>query len=298
MIALLVFVEIKIAREPVLPPRLFKDRSKVALMLYTFLLAMSFQSINFHMAIYNQMVRDNSATMSGVRMLPMPLTLSIFSISSGRFIALTGKYKIPLSLGAALVTTCVGLLSILDTDTSWGRKLSYHHRQSHQVMLIMLLLSLEVYGTVAIGGAGFGCIFVGTSIAAQASVEKRDIGNYLYETLLSFGIQAYLCCLAVMLGLNTFIRMVGSTLGLAVADAFLKVGLERRLPLAIPPDYVSDILNSPETIHGSLPVEYIDAAKQAYADSLKDVWHVTSGFVGLGLSPIITRMVIFCIILT
>lgn len=108
----------------------------------------------------------------------------------------------------------------------------------------------------------------------------------------------YAAYIAVMLGLNTFMRMVGSTLGLAVADALLKVGLERRLPLAIPPDYVSDILNSPETIHGSLPVEYIEAAKQAYADSLKDVWHVTTGFVGLGLSPIITRMMIFCIILT
>lgn len=104
--------------------------------------------------------------------------------------------------------------------------------------------------------------------------------------------------LAVIVGLNTFMRLVGSTLGIAVADALLKMGLEKRLPLAIPLDYVSDILNSPETIHGTLPVEYIEAAKQAYADSLKDVWHVSSGFVGLGLSPMITRMMIFCKILT
>ncbi|KAJ8662541.1 hypothetical protein O0I10_001502 [Lichtheimia ornata] len=239
LIALLVFVEIKVAREPVLPPRLFKDRTIVVLLLFTFFVALCYQSMNFHMAIYFQVVRDNSATMSGVRMLPMQLTLSISSISSGRFIAMTGKYKILLSLGSALIATCMGLLSILDINTIWG----------------------QIYGTVAIGGAGFGCIFVSTNISAQASVEKRDI--------------------AVIVGLNTFMRLVGSTLGIAVADALLKMGLEKRLPLAIPLDYVSDILNSPETIHGTLPVEYIEAAKQAYADSLKDVWHVSSGFVGL-----------------
>lgn len=179
MIALLVFVEIKVAREPVLPPRLFKDRAIVVLLLFTFFVALCYQSMNFHMAIYFQVVRDNSATMSGVRMLPMQLTLSISSISSGRFIAMTGKYKILLSLGSALIATCMGLLSILDINTIWGRKLLYHQKQTRQaIMLIMfLLLSLEIYGTVAIGGAGFGCIFVSTNISAQASVEKRDIGN-------------------------------------------------------------------------------------------------------------------------
>lgn len=86
-----------------------------------------------------------------------------------------------------------------------------------------------------------------------------------------------------MIGLNTFVRLVGSTLGLAIASALLNSGLERRLPLAIPTTYVSDILNSPEAIHGSLPVEYVETVQQVYADSLKDIWHVISGLAGLGM---------------
>lgn len=86
-----------------------------------------------------------------------------------------------------------------------------------------------------------------------------------------------------MIGLNTFVRLVGSTLGLAIASALLNSGLESRLPLAIPTTYVDDILNSPEAIHGSLPVEYVEAVQQVYADSLKDIWHVISGLAGLGM---------------
>ncbi|KAI7885783.1 MFS general substrate transporter [Lichtheimia hyalospora FSU 10163] len=239
LVALLVFVEIKVAVEPVLPPRLFKNRSVVAILLCTFFVSMCFQSMIFHMAIYFQVVRDDTATMSGLRMLSMQFTLSIFTISAGRFIAVTGKYKFLLYVGSALVATGIGLLSLLDISTSWG----------------------QIYGTLAIGGAGFGLMFIATNISAQASVEKRDI--------------------AVMVGLNSFMRLVGSTLGLAIASALFNSGLENGLPLAVPINYVNDILDSPEAIHGSLPVEYIQAVKQVYADSLKNIWHVTSGLGGL-----------------
>lgn len=138
-------MEIKVAVEPVLPPRLFKNRSVVALLLCTFFISLSFQAVNFHMAIYFQVVRGDSATSSGLRMLASQLGLTVTTISTGRFIAVTGRYKVLLSIGSALVATAIGLLSLLDTNTSWLRKKWCCQIQSCQAILILFIVLRDLW---------------------------------------------------------------------------------------------------------------------------------------------------------
>ncbi|KAI8884005.1 MFS general substrate transporter [Backusella circina FSU 941] len=153
MIGLLVLVEKKFAKEPLMPPRLFKNRSVVSVLLTNWFFGIAFFSIVYYLPIYFQVVRNDSATWSGIRLIPMQMVLCTLSTLSGIAISKTGIYKPFINVGVALLTLCVGLISLFDQTTPFSR----------------------VYGTTVIGGAGLGCIFSTAIIALQASVEPKDI---------------------------------------------------------------------------------------------------------------------------
>ena len=91
------------AKEPVLPPRLFKNRvfSISSTMAFVVGFAM-FGSITF-LPLYLQVVDGVSPTLSGVRLLPMVGGLLLTSIGSGQIISRTGRYKVFPILGTALM---------------------------------------------------------------------------------------------------------------------------------------------------------------------------------------------------
>ena len=100
------------AKEPVLPPRLFKNRvfSISSTMAFVVGFAM-FGSITF-LPLYLQVVDGVSPTLSGVRLLPMVGGLLLTSIGSG-IISRTGRYKVFPILGTALMALGLYLLSRL-----------------------------------------------------------------------------------------------------------------------------------------------------------------------------------------
>jgi hypothetical protein len=93
MIGLLVLVESKFAKEPLLPPRLFKNRSVVSVLLTNWFFGIAFFSIVYYLPIYFQVVRNDSATWSGIRLIPMQMVLCTLSTVSGIGISKTGIYK-------------------------------------------------------------------------------------------------------------------------------------------------------------------------------------------------------------
>ncbi|CEG62906.1 hypothetical protein RMATCC62417_00146 [Rhizopus microsporus] len=152
LVAILYYVETKVA-EPLMPPRLFKNRSVVAVLLTNWLLGMTFFSMLYYLPVYFQVVRGDSATWSGIRLIPMQLFLSVIATVVGFFISKSGIYKPLPPIGMALLTICVGLLSILDLDSSFSK----------------------VYGFTIIGGFALGFVIPAAIIALQASVEPKDI---------------------------------------------------------------------------------------------------------------------------
>ncbi|ORE10645.1 MFS general substrate transporter [Rhizopus microsporus var. microsporus] len=152
LVAILYYVETKVA-EPLMPPRLFKNRSVAAVLLTNWFLGMTFFSMLYYLPIYFQVVRGDSATWSGIRLIPMQLFLSVFATVVGFFISKSGIYKPLPPIGMALLTICVGLLSILDLDSSFSK----------------------VYGFTIIGGFALGFVIPAAIIALQASVEPKDI---------------------------------------------------------------------------------------------------------------------------
>ncbi|CEI89578.1 hypothetical protein RMCBS344292_03930 [Rhizopus microsporus] len=152
LVAILYYVETKVA-EPLMPPHLFKNRSVVAVLLTNWFLGMTFFSMLYYLPVYFQVVRGDSATWSGIRLIPMQLFLSVIATVVGFFISKSGIYKPLPPIGMALLTICVGLLSILDFDSSFSK----------------------IYGFTIIGGFALGFVIPAAIIALQASVEPKDI---------------------------------------------------------------------------------------------------------------------------
>ncbi|KAI8047722.1 major facilitator superfamily domain-containing protein [Gilbertella persicaria] len=152
LVALLVYVEGKVA-EPLIPPRLLKNRSVASVLATNWFFGMAFFSMIYYLPIYFQVVREDSAMWSGIRLIPMELLISVFSTISGFFISKVGIYKPIPPLGMCLLTLSVGLLCLLDETTSFPK----------------------IYGYTVLGGAGIGLMFSSAIIALQASSEPRDV---------------------------------------------------------------------------------------------------------------------------
>ncbi|KAI7907864.1 major facilitator superfamily domain-containing protein [Cokeromyces recurvatus] len=153
LVGLLAVVERKFVKEPLMPPRLFKNRSVVSVLVTNWFFGMTFFSAIYYLPVYFQVVRHDSAMWSGIRLIPMQMVICVLSTFVGFFISKTGIYKPLISIGMALLTIWIGLISLFDHDTPWSR----------------------VYGITIIGSGGLGCLFSSTIIALQASVEKKDI---------------------------------------------------------------------------------------------------------------------------
>ncbi|KAF9991913.1 hypothetical protein BGZ79_003758, partial [Entomortierella chlamydospora] len=153
VLMIFLFIEWKIAKEPIIPFRMFKSRTNAAVFVTCFFIGMGFFGIMFFMPLYFQIVRQESATKAGLEMLPLIVGLLIASISSGFMVSKYGQYLPFIWVGLALSTTGTGLLSLLTEDSSRG----------------------EIIGYLFINGFGLGFCMQTTMLAIQSSVERKDI---------------------------------------------------------------------------------------------------------------------------
>lgn len=93
LVGLLVIVESKYAKEPLMPPRLFKNRSVVSVLTTNWFFGMSFFAALYYLPVYFQVVRNDTAMWSGIRLIPMQMVTCIFSTFSGFFISKKGVYR-------------------------------------------------------------------------------------------------------------------------------------------------------------------------------------------------------------
>ncbi|KAF9151328.1 hypothetical protein BG015_006809, partial [Linnemannia schmuckeri] len=124
---LLVFcmIEWKQAAEPIIPFRLFKNRTNVAVFTSSFFLGTGFLGIMFFMPLYFQIVRQESATIAGLEMLPLVAGMMTTSISSGNMISKWGQYRPFIWVGFVLATTGIGLLTLLQVDSNRGSQIGF-----------------------------------------------------------------------------------------------------------------------------------------------------------------------------
>lgn len=145
----------KYAAEPIIPLQLFRNRTFVVSSLLSFVSGFAMFAAIIYLPEYFQVVRGFSATTSGLLMLPLVAGILGASITSGRLISSTGKYRIfPL---AGTVITGIGLLlmSGISINTSMW------------VMGIWMLVT----------GTGIGMFMQVMTLAVQNAVDYRDLGT-------------------------------------------------------------------------------------------------------------------------
>lgn len=142
------------AAEPILPLRLFRNATYSLTGAAGFILGLAMFGGIVFLPLFLQVVTGASATNSGLLILPLMVGIIGASVSSGRLISKTGRYKRYPVAGMALTVIALLLMSTMDASTS--RPLS---------SLYMVLL-----------GAGVGMVMQVLVIAVQNAVDHRDLG--------------------------------------------------------------------------------------------------------------------------
>ncbi|KAH8899041.1 MFS general substrate transporter [Thozetella sp. PMI_491] len=106
--------------EPVMPPRLFANRTSVIIAINTFLFTAVVYWAIFFMPVYFQAVQMLSPTRAGVNVIPVSLLGVPAAAAASAAVSRWGKYKAIHLLGFFLFTVGLGLFSLLDENSPTG----------------------------------------------------------------------------------------------------------------------------------------------------------------------------------
>jgi EmrB/QacA subfamily drug resistance transporter len=176
VLALVLFVHAeRRASEPVLPPSLFRNRvfavtSAVGLVVGFAL----FGALTF-LPLFQQVVRGDSPTESGLQLLPVMGGLLLTSIASGQIITRTGRYRYFPIAGTAVGVLGLLLLGRLDRSTSPALGALYMLVLGMGLGMVMQVLVLAVQNSVPYEQLG---------VATSGATLFRSIGGSLGTALL------------------------------------------------------------------------------------------------------------------
>ncbi len=236
------------AAEPMLPMRLFGNPVFSVCSVLSFIVGFAMLGALTYLPTYLQYVDGDSATVSGVRTLPMVVGLLMASIFSGNVVSKTGRYRIFPMVGTLVMGLGLYLMSLMGPATGAGLESLY-----------MFVL-----------GTGIGLSMQVLTIAVQNTVDYADLGTAtsgvtFFRTLgSSFGTAVFGTLYANALGPN---------LRDAVADAS-RTG-------TADPSVIGRAANSPQGLHALPPGARVPIVG-AYADTIQTVflWTVPVAVVG------------------
>ncbi|KAK8029815.1 MFS general substrate transporter [Apiospora rasikravindrae] len=104
--------------EPVMPLRLFSNRTSAIIYVNTFIVSMLNYWIFFFLPLYFQAVQLSTPTRSGVQILPITLIAVPGAAVGAVALAKWGRYKALHIIGFALLAAGIGSFAILDRDSS------------------------------------------------------------------------------------------------------------------------------------------------------------------------------------
>ncbi|MEV7037458.1 MDR family MFS transporter [Amycolatopsis sp. NPDC051061] len=153
-VAAFVWIERRMGDAALLPLRLFKRPVFRMATLVTVVQGAGMFGAMMSLPLYLQIVKGATPTQAGLQMLPLTLGIMIASLTSGRLISKTGRYKMFAVAGIGLMAAALFALATISVDTS----LSF-------VMVIAFVI-----------GLGLGASMQTLVLAATNDVRPQDIG--------------------------------------------------------------------------------------------------------------------------
>ncbi|MFF7532944.1 MDR family MFS transporter [Streptomyces bobili] len=235
------------AQQPMLPMQLFRSPVFTVCSILSFIVGFAMLGALTYLPTYLQYVDGDSATVSGVRTLPMVLGLLIASIFSGNVVSKTGTYRVFPIVGSLVMGVGLYLMSLMDPSTgAWLES------------LFMFVL-----------GTGIGLCMQVLTIAVQNTVEYADLGTA------TSGV-TFFRTLGSAFGTAVF----GTIYANALAPN-LEEGIASATATGADPATVSRAATSPEALH-QLPPDTAAPLVGAYADTIQTVFLWTVPVAALG----------------
>ncbi|MCW2529780.1 MAG: transporter, partial [Pseudonocardiales bacterium] len=116
-LALFVWTEQRMGDDALLPLRLFRNSTFSVASAQVTVIGMAMFGAMSVIPLYLQIVKGASPTKSGLLLLPMVAGMMTSSLTAGRLIARTGRYKIFPVIGSILMVIGMGLMITLHADT-------------------------------------------------------------------------------------------------------------------------------------------------------------------------------------
>lgn len=154
LIAAALYVEARVAADPIIPLRLFKDRTVTLATTASVLIGVAMFGSTVYLSQYFQVARGMTPTEAGLMSIAMVSGLFLSSLVSGRIISDTGYWKRWLVGGMSMVVVGLALLGTIDDTTSL----------------------VAVGGFMMILGLGLGATMQNLVLAVQNSVPMADLG--------------------------------------------------------------------------------------------------------------------------
>lgn len=144
----------RVAAEPIIPLRLFSSNTFRLVASAGFIVGATMFGAIVFLPVFLQLVTGASATAAGLLMTPLMGGVIAASVTSGRRITRTGRYKRYPVAGTLLMALALGLMATMDASTSW----------------------LQIATFMALLGVGIGLVMQNLILVAQNDAPWSDLG--------------------------------------------------------------------------------------------------------------------------
>lgn len=236
---LFIYVEERIAPEPIIPIRLLLDRTVTSACLSYWFVFMAYFGLTYYIPVYLQLI-GKSPTQAGLRFIPFSAGSAVGAFSAGLFMKATGNYYYPDKCAHICLMLSAALAATMDGDTP----------------TVYPFLYLSVFGL------GVGGILVTTLIALVSAVEQED-----QAVVTSAGF-----------AFRSTGSVIGLTIASAVFQNLLRVKLHRSIGRVADADEIIDSIRENFDEIGRLPIELRGVVQQNYMEAVRGVFILACGF--------------------
>ena len=236
-----IYVEDRVAAEPIIPVRLLMNQSVLAACLTNWFGTMSVFALMYYGPVYFEVVRGISAAGAGTLFIPQSVGAAVGSLGSGSIMRWTGKYR--------LLNLCMQIMMVAAAALILA---TFNATVQPVTPFIFLFMN----------GTAYGSLLTVTLISLIAAVDHK------YQAVITSTSYAF----------RSTGSTIGITIASAVFQNLLKKGLFARF--GDQPDAADRIRRIRDNVNEvkHLPPGWREGAIEAYVDALRGVWVDVLGF--------------------
>jgi EmrB/QacA subfamily drug resistance transporter len=242
------------ASEPILPLNLFKNDIFSVTSGIGFIIGAGMFGALVMLPLYLQVVQGNSATESGLKLVPFMLGILTMSILTGKRISKSGKYKKFPLIGSLVMTLGLLLMTTLSISTPFW-----------QLAIFSMLI-----------GMGLGLTMPTMVVAVQNAVDFKDMG-------VATGANTFFRSLGAAFGSAIFGTILTNRLAVHIDSGMAQLATSNPAAAeSFDPALLGQLQNSTSVL-ATLPPEVTETVLQSFVYSFHDVFWTAAPITAIGI---------------